>query len=141
MEASLQQGCARKTMTSQNKQMTADDKECSQGLAVSPEEFPPTPAVSIADGTNGTSDQTRVVTRLLLGLVSLAVLYTLVLAQSFFVPLVLAFLLSLVLAPIVRWLEWLHMPRTLGAGIIVLLLLSGLSYSVASSLEPVSNWV
>jgi predicted PurR-regulated permease PerM len=141
MEASPQQDCARKAMASQKKQVTADDKECSQGLAASPEEFPPTPAVSIDGGTNGTSDQTRVVTRLLLGLVALAVLYTLVLAQSFFVPLFLAFLLSLVLAPIVRWLEWLHMPRTLGAGIIVLLLLSGLSYGVASSLEPVSNWV
>ena len=128
-------------MTVQNKQVTADDEECSQGLEASSDEFPPTPAVSIASVTDGTPDQNRVVTRLLIGLVSLAVLYTLVLAQTFFVPLVLAFLLSLVLAPIVRWLECHHMPRTLGAGFIVLLLLSGLGYGVASSIEPVSNWV
>jgi predicted PurR-regulated permease PerM len=128
-------------MTGQNKQMTADDEECSQGLEASSGKIPPAPAVSIASGTNGKPDRNRGVTRSLTGLVLLAVLYTLVLAQKFFVPLVLAFLLSLVLAPIVRWLEWLHIPRTLGAGFIVLLLLSGLSYGVTSSIEPVSNWV
>ena len=128
-------------MTGQDKQMTADAKKCFQGIEVGPEQVPANQMVSETSSTNGTSDQNRAVTRLLIVLVSLAVLYTLVLAQKILVPLALAFLLSLVLAPIVRWLERLHMPRTLGAGFIVLLLLSGLCYGVASSIEPVSNWV
>ncbi len=74
-------------------------------------------------------------------LVALAVIYTLALAQKFFVPVTLAFLLSLVLAPIVRWLVRHHVPRTLSAGIVVLALVSGLSYGIAGAIEPVSNWV
>ena len=128
-------------MTGQNKKMPADAEECSQGIEVGHEQVPANHAVSMTSSTNGTPDQNRVVTRLLIVLVSLAVLYTLVLAQKILVPLALAFLLSLVLAPIVRWLERLHMPRTLGAGFIVLLLLSGLCYGVASSIDPISNWV
>lgn len=128
-------------MTGQDKQTTADAKMCSQGIEVGSEQVPADQVVSKTSSTNGTPDQNRAVTRLLIVLVSLAVLYTLVLAQKILVPLALAFLLSLVLAPIVRWLERLHMPRTLGAGFIVLLLLSGLCYGVASSIEPVSNWV
>ncbi len=129
-------------MTGPNKQVTADAEVCSQGIEAGSEKITADPAVSIAsDNGAWPPDLNRVVIRLLLSLVSLAVLYTLVLAQKVLAPLALAFLLSLVLAPIVRWLECLHMPRTLGAGIIVLLLLSGLSYGVASSIEPVSNWV
>jgi predicted PurR-regulated permease PerM len=79
--------------------------------------------------------------RLLGGLMTLAVIYTLSVAQKFFVPVILAFLLSLVLAPIVRWLVYHHVPRTLSAGIVVLLLVSGLSYGIAGSIEPVSEWV
>jgi predicted PurR-regulated permease PerM len=129
-------------MTGQNKQVMADAEACSQGIEPGSGGITADPAVSIASD-NGTEshDLNPVVIRLLLILVSLAVLYTLVLAQKVLAPLALAFLLSLVLAPIVRWLEWLHLPRTLGAGLIVLLLLSGLSYGVAGSIEPVSNWV
>ena len=129
-------------MTDQNKQATADAEACSREIEAGLERNTSDPAVSItSDNGTGLPDLNPVVIRLLLSLVSLAVLYTLVLAQTVLAPLALAFLLSLVLAPIVRWLECLHVPRTLGAGLIVLLLLSGLSYGVASSIEPVSNWV
>ena len=129
-------------MSGQKKQVKADAEACSQGIEAGSERTTADPAVSIAsDNGARPPDINRVVIRLLLSLVSLAVLYTLVLAQKVLAPLALAFLLSLVLAPIVRWLEWLHVPRTLGAGFIVLMLLSGLSYGVASSIEPVSNWV
>ncbi|HYQ72433.1 MAG TPA: AI-2E family transporter [Gammaproteobacteria bacterium] len=83
----------------------------------------------------------RVETWLLATLVSLAVIYTLAIAQKFFVPVTLAFLLSLVLAPIVRWLAHHHVPRTLSAGIVVLALVSAFSYGIAGSIEPVSHWV
>ena len=129
-------------MTDQNKLLAADDETCSQRRdEAGPDNIPTGSAVTIVSNTTATPDQYRVITRLLLCLVSLAVLYTLVLAQKLFVPLVLAFLLSLVLVPVVRWLERLNIPRTLGAGLVVLLLLSGLSYGVVSSIEPISNWV
>lgn len=78
--------------------------------------------------------------RLLMALFTLAVIYSLYLAQKIFVPIVLAFLLSLVFAPVVRWFERLHIPRTIGAGITVILLISSISYGLYSSLEPVTAW-
>jgi predicted PurR-regulated permease PerM len=98
------------------------------------------PHVSAGTASNGPATGSRIEARLLMGLMSLAVIYTLALAQKFLVPVTLAVLLSLVLAPVVRWLERFHVPRTLGAGFIVLMLLSALSYGLASSVEPVSNW-
>jgi hypothetical protein len=103
-------------MTDQDKQLTTDTEACPQGVEPDSGQMTSDPAVVIAgDNGNGSPDHNRIVIRLLLALVSLAVLYTVVLAQEVMAPLALAFLLSLVLAPIVRWLEWLHVPRTLGA--------------------------
>lgn len=79
--------------------------------------------------------------KLLVGLMSLAVVYTLSVAQKFLIPVALSFLLSLVLAPVVRWLEQLHVPRPAGAGVIVLVMVAGFSYGVSGSVAPVSNWV
>jgi len=79
--------------------------------------------------------------KLLVGLMSLAVVYTLSVAQKFLIPVALSFLLSLVLAPVVRWLEQLHVPRPAGAGAIVLVMVAGFSYGVSGSVAPVSNWV
>jgi predicted PurR-regulated permease PerM len=91
-------------------------------------------------GTNRPADSNRVVTQLLITLVSLAIVYTLALAQILLIPVALAFLLSLVLAPVVRWLARWHIPRTLGAAGVVLLLVAGLGQGVISSLEPLNNW-
>lgn len=82
----------------------------------------------------------RIETRLLIALTLLAVVYTLALAQLLLVPIALAFLLSLVLAPVMRWLVRLRIPRPLSAAVIVLLLLSGLNYGVSQSIDPVSAW-
>lgn len=83
----------------------------------------------------------RLAIRLLFILVMLGLLYTLSLAKQLLVPMVLAFLFSLVLAPSVRWLERLYLPRPVGAGIIVLVLLTVFSYGVSESVTPVSNWI
>jgi predicted PurR-regulated permease PerM len=104
------------------------------------------------NGNNGNSDPGipasarvetgwgRIETRLLITLTLLAVIYTLALAQLLLVPIALAFLLSLVLAPVMRWLALLRIPRPLSAAVIVLLLLSGLNYGVSQSVDPVSDW-
>lgn len=90
--------------------------------------------------TRETPLQNRLQIRLLTGLAVLAVIYTLALAQSFLVPIAMAFLLSLLLAPAVRGLERLHVPRTLGAGVIIVLLLTAIGYGVSSSLDPINTW-
>lgn len=82
----------------------------------------------------------RSAAHLLAVLVTLAIIYTLGVAEKFLVPVTLAFLISMVLAPIVRWLERWHIPRTLGAGIVVIMLLTALGYGVARSMGPVGNW-
>ena len=59
----------------------------------------------------------RIVAPLLAALLGLAVIYTLALGKSFLVPIALAFMTSLVLAPVVRWLEGMRIPRAVGAGL------------------------
>nr|WP_082708974.1 AI-2E family transporter [Marinobacterium profundum] len=122
--------------------MTASDKQL------------PLPATTgdNSHGDNGNADSampvsapvetgwSRIETRLLIVLTLLAVVYTLALAQLLLVPIALAFLLSLVLAPVMRWLVRIRIPRPLSAAVIVLLLLSGLNYGISQSIDPLSAW-
>jgi predicted PurR-regulated permease PerM len=72
----------------------------------------------------------------------LAVLYTLHLAQSFFLPIVLAILLNLLLSPVVGLLRtFVHIPEPLGAGLLILVVLAVLGLG-AYRLTPVASaWV
>lgn len=83
----------------------------------------------------------RLEARLLLALTGLAVIYSLEVAQTFLVPVALAFLLSLVLGPVVRWLERVGIVRSLGAALIVLGLAGSLGYGVAAAIDPVNAWI
>lgn len=83
----------------------------------------------------------RVEARVMMALLALAIVYSLEVAQSFLIPIALAFLLGLVLAPLVRWLERLGLPRSLGAGMIVLSFLGASGYGVASAVDPVNAWM
>jgi predicted PurR-regulated permease PerM len=74
-------------------------------------------------------------------LLVLAVIYTLYLARSFFMPLVLAMLLAFVLAPVVQWLERRHVVRAISAGGVVVLLVTALGYAVTMSIDPIEDWV
>lgn len=77
----------------------------------------------------------------LTGLFVLAVFYTLFLARSFLLPLVLALLLNLLLSPVVRGLGRLHVPQALGAGLVVLLLLGSLLGIGYLLVEPAEEWM
>ncbi|HEU5303216.1 MAG TPA: AI-2E family transporter [Gemmatimonadales bacterium] len=72
----------------------------------------------------------------------LAVLYTLHLAQAFFLPIVLAILLNLLLSPAVRLLRnHARMPEPLGAGVVLVLLLGVLGFGAYRLVPVASAWV
>ncbi|HEY0782596.1 MAG TPA: AI-2E family transporter, partial [Thermoanaerobaculia bacterium] len=75
------------------------------------------------------------------GLLILASFYTLYFARSFFLPIILAFLLSLLLAPIVRGLKRLHLPEPVGAGIVILALLTTLGFGLYQLSGPAAEWM
>lgn len=71
----------------------------------------------------------------------LAVFYTLYITRELTLPVVLAMVLAMVLTPALRGLVRLHIPRALGAGILVLGLLGGLIYGGYTLSEPASLWL
>jgi predicted PurR-regulated permease PerM len=78
----------------------------------------------------------------LLILTLLALLYTLRFAQAFFLPIVLAILLNLLLSPIVRLLRnSIRIPEPLGAGIVIVVLLGVLGFGVYRLTPAASAWL
>lgn len=71
----------------------------------------------------------------------LMVMYTLYFAATLAIPIVLAFLLSLVLAPIVRFLASLHIPRGIGAMLVMLGVASLMAGGVYGVVAPASQWI
>ena len=80
-------------------------------------------------------------TTLLAVLVVLAVLYTLYFARVVLLPIVLACLLALILAPAVRALKRLRVPRPLGAAIVVATLVACLGGLVNWIYDPAVQWI
>lgn len=103
-----------------------------------PEEDPPRPNVKklreMMQGPFGVRSLS------LTGLFILAAFYTLYLAQSFFIPIVLALLLSLLLSPAVRLLKRLRISEIFGAAIVVLGLLGALGLGVYELAGPAYEW-
>lgn len=64
---------------------------------------------------------TRLMRSLLIGIFILMAIYALYFARDFFMPVVLAFLLTLTLTPIVRFLKWHGVPEPLSATLLVFL--------------------
>jgi predicted PurR-regulated permease PerM len=76
-----------------------------------------------------------------LGLIVLASFYTFYFARAFFLPLTLAWILSLILKPIVRYLHKLHIPEALGAAIVLLSVLGLLVGGIFFLAAPASKWM
>jgi predicted PurR-regulated permease PerM len=76
----------------------------------------------------------------LTGLFVLAAFYTLYFARAFFLPIVLAMLLSLLLAPVVRALRRLRLPEPAGAGVVLLVLFGALGFGVYELADPAVEW-
>ncbi|HEX2223960.1 MAG TPA: AI-2E family transporter [Thermoanaerobaculia bacterium] len=107
-------------------------------LPVTPQEELPRPNLTkLRDVLAGPFDIRSIA---LTGLFVLALFYTLYLGRSFFLPIVLALLLSFVLSPVVRFLRRLRIPTALGAGLVVFGLLGGLVFGVYELAGPASEW-
>lgn len=75
------------------------------------------------------------------GLFALAVLYTAYFAKVILLPLALAVLLTLLLAPAVRMMKRLWLPEPVGAAILVLGLSAGFVYAVYLLFDPGMRWI
>ena len=77
----------------------------------------------------------------LTGLFILAVFYTLYLGRSFFVPLVLAVLLSFLFSPLVRRLKRARIPESISAAVVLVALVGTVGYSAYGLSGPASEWI
>jgi predicted PurR-regulated permease PerM len=75
------------------------------------------------------------------GLFILASFYTLYFGRAFFLPIVLALLLSFLLSPVVRGLKKLHIPEALGAALAIFSLLGLLVLGVVELATPAYEWM
>jgi predicted PurR-regulated permease PerM len=76
----------------------------------------------------------------LTGLLVLSAFYTLYFARAFFLPIVLALLLSFLLSPVVRALKKIHIPNGLGAALVVFGLLGSLGLGIYELAGPAYEW-
>ncbi len=80
--------------------------------------------------------------RILTGLFTLAVLYTCYFAQAVLIPIALALLLNLLLAPVVRGLKrYLRLPETVGAGLVLILLVAAVGLTIYGLSGPAARWL
>jgi predicted PurR-regulated permease PerM len=75
------------------------------------------------------------------GLFILAAFYTLYFGRAFFLPIVLSLLLNFLLSPVVRGLKKLHIPESLGAGLVILSLLGLLGLGIFELSAPAYDWI
>jgi predicted PurR-regulated permease PerM len=95
---------------------------------------------SASTGIWGRSADARHISLVIITL--LAVLYTLHFAAAFFLPIVVAILLNLLLSPLVRLLRnHLRMPNALGAGIVIVALLGVVGFGVYQLAPAASTWL
>ena len=78
---------------------------------------------------------------LLLLLVLLAFGYTLRFSQALMLPIVLALLLAIILAPMVRLLRKLFLPNVIAAAIVVAAFAGGAGFAIYSLADPAANWL
>jgi predicted PurR-regulated permease PerM len=77
----------------------------------------------------------------LLGLFLIAFGAVLYLARVVFIPLTFALMLSFLLSPVVSWLERRRLPRSVGAAIVVTLLLGAGTFAAVELANPAADWI
>ena len=97
----------------------------------------PQTSVEAGPASNGHGVQTSA----LVGLLILAVFFTLYAFDVFFLPLLMAVLFNLLLTPAVRGLRKIGLPEPLGAAVILLVALGAVGFGAYSLTGPASEWV
>ena len=77
----------------------------------------------------------------LTGIFIILLVYTLKIGSTFFIPVVLALLLSFVFASVIRLLSRFYVPAPLGAAIVLLALLGSLALGIYRLAEPARDWM
>src|SRR5436190_14075634 len=77
----------------------------------------------------------------LTGLFVLAVFYTMYFMRAMLLPIVLALLLSYLLAPLVRLFAYIRINAAFGAAIVLLSLVGALVYGISRLADPVTGWL
>jgi predicted PurR-regulated permease PerM len=77
----------------------------------------------------------------LAGILFLLVLYSLKLASTFLIPVVLALLLNFLFSSVIRGLSRFHVPPPLGAALVLLALLGSLGFGIYQLALPLRDWV
>ena len=95
-----------------------------------------------AAGAVAITKDSRLRSRALNGLFTLAILYTCYFAQAVLIPIALALLLNLLLAPAVRFLKrYLRLPEGIGAGLVLVLLVATVGLAIYGLSGPATRWV
>lgn len=71
----------------------------------------------------------------------LASLFVLHWAKEVFIPVMLSVLFSYALSPLVNWMEFKHIPRWLGAAVLMLAIFGGIGYTASSFGNEAMRWV
>jgi predicted PurR-regulated permease PerM len=103
-----------------------------------PPELEQAPGPAADEGILARVDVARIAT---VGIFVLGVLYTLHLARSFLIPIVIAVLLDFLLSPVVRALKRLRIPEPVGAAILIVLVLGGVVVAGLRLAPAVSDWL
>jgi predicted PurR-regulated permease PerM len=75
------------------------------------------------------------------GILLLLILYTLKIASTILIPIILALLLNFLFASVIRGLGRFHVPAPLGAVVVLLALLGSLSFGIYKLAEPARGWM
>jgi len=102
---------------------------------------PENPDESVTDRTRGVAASVRRSPTAVRGLFALALIYTLHVGRSFFVPIVVAILLSFLLAPLVRVFTRLRLPTTVAAALVIILLIAGIGAAGYRLAAPAATWI
>jgi predicted PurR-regulated permease PerM len=78
---------------------------------------------------------------ILISLLLLVLFHTLRVARDLFLPLMLAFLLSFLLSPLLRVLKRAHIPESVGAALLLLVLVGGVGLGLYSLVTPATEWM
>lgn len=106
---------------------------------------PPAPVIGrrASDGEPGAQvrRRMRLIEIVMLGLLVLALMYTLYFARALLIPIALATVAALVLSPVVAGLRRIRIPEPLGAIFVVIALAAGLGYTATALFEPATEWL